>query len=73
MYIDDNPENAAAATALGMHGIHFTSPDAFRTELIRLGLLGDDQSWDRGSIRLHPIPLSLRGWMWWLSAAALSA
>ena len=28
-YIDDNPRNAAAATALGMHGIHFIGPVAF--------------------------------------------
>jgi 2-haloacid dehalogenase len=39
VYIDDNPKNAAAATALGLHGIHFTSPDALRRELGQLGLL----------------------------------
>ncbi len=39
VYIDDNPGNAAAATALGMHGIHFTGPDALRAELVSLGLL----------------------------------
>jgi 2-haloacid dehalogenase len=38
-YIDDNPGNAAAATALGMHGIHFTDPAALRQELAELGLL----------------------------------
>jgi 2-haloacid dehalogenase len=37
VYIDDNPHNAAAATALGMHGIHFTQPTALRRELAGLG------------------------------------
>ena len=40
VYIDDNPNNAEAATALGMHGIHFTDPPALRQELSALGLLG---------------------------------
>lgn len=39
IYIDDNPANAAAAATLGLHGIHFTAPDALRDELERLGLL----------------------------------
>ena len=39
VFIDDNPTNAAAATAMGMHGIHFTRPDALRADLTRLGLL----------------------------------
>ena len=39
VFIDDNPKNAAAAAALGMEGIHFTSPEALRTDLTRLGLL----------------------------------
>ena len=39
VFIDDNPGNAAAATALGMHGIHFTSPERLRRELAALGLL----------------------------------
>jgi 2-haloacid dehalogenase len=40
VYIDDNPRNAAAASALGMHGIAFTEPAALRRELAALGLLG---------------------------------
>ena len=40
VYIDDNPRNAAAATALGMHGIAFTDPAALRRALVALGLLG---------------------------------
>jgi 2-haloacid dehalogenase len=40
VYIDDNPRNAAAASALGMHGIAFTDPAALRAELAALGLLG---------------------------------
>jgi 2-haloacid dehalogenase len=39
VFIDDNPANAQAASALGMHGIHFRSPAALRDELGRLGLL----------------------------------
>ena len=39
VFIDDNPANAAAATALGIHGIHFRSPEALRSELVSLGLL----------------------------------
>lgn len=39
VYVDDNRKNAEAATALGLHGIHFTSPGALRTELVGLGLL----------------------------------
>jgi 2-haloacid dehalogenase len=37
VYIDDNATNAAAATSLGMHGIHFTSPHALTNELCELG------------------------------------
>lgn len=39
VYIDDNPTNADAATDLGLHGIHFSGPDALRAELERLQLL----------------------------------
>lgn len=39
VYIDDNPRNAAVATDLGLHGIHFTDPAALRTELAKVGLL----------------------------------
>ena len=39
VFIDDDPANAAAATSLGMHGIHFRSPDLLRRELRALGLL----------------------------------
>jgi 2-haloacid dehalogenase len=39
VYIDDNPANAAAATRLGMHGLHFTDPPTLRTDLAALGLL----------------------------------
>ena len=39
VYIDDNPGNAAAATALGIHGIHFRSPELLRRELESLGIL----------------------------------
>jgi len=39
VFIDDNPGNAAAATALGIHGIHFRSPELLRRELEALALL----------------------------------
>lgn len=39
VFIDDNPANAAAATALGIHGIQFQSPRLLRRELKDLGLL----------------------------------
>ena len=39
VYIDDNPRNAEAARALGIHGIHFTDPPKLRRELEGLRLL----------------------------------
>ena len=39
VYIDDNPGNAAAAMALGIHGIHFRSPELLRRELETLDIL----------------------------------
>lgn len=39
VFIDDNPANAAIATTLGIHGIHFRSPKRLRGELESLGLL----------------------------------
>ncbi|MGA9865576.1 MAG: HAD family phosphatase [Acetobacteraceae bacterium] len=38
VFVDDNPRNADAATALGMHGIHFVSPAGLRADLAKLGL-----------------------------------
>jgi 2-haloacid dehalogenase len=39
VYIDDLERNVHAATALGMHGIHFTAPSALRNELVNIGLI----------------------------------
>ena len=39
VFIDDNPKNAQAANALGIHGIHFQSPAQLRRELVSLDLL----------------------------------
>jgi 2-haloacid dehalogenase len=39
VYIDDNAKNAEVSRALGLHGIHFTSPEALARELVSLGLL----------------------------------
>jgi len=44
VYIDDKTANAEAARRFGMHGIHFTTSDALRRELDRLGLLCDHRS-----------------------------
>lgn len=38
-FVDDNAENVAAAAALGLHALRFTSPAALRADLTRLGLL----------------------------------
>jgi 2-haloacid dehalogenase len=39
VFIDDVAANTAAATALGMRGIHFTGPDQLRRDLAALSLL----------------------------------
>ena len=39
VFIDDVEGNAVAATALGIHGIHFRSPEQLRRELAAVGLL----------------------------------
>ena len=39
VFIDDLIENIEVARSLGMHGIHFQSPDQVETELKKLGLL----------------------------------
>lgn len=39
VFIDDMPANAAAATALGIRGVHFRSPAQLRGELAACGLL----------------------------------
>jgi 2-haloacid dehalogenase len=39
VFVDDNPANAKAASNLGIHGIHFRSPQQLRRELVALGLL----------------------------------
>ena len=39
VFVDDVPENAEAASTLGIHGIHFRSPEQLRRELVALGML----------------------------------
>jgi 2-haloacid dehalogenase len=39
VFIDDAAGNAAAASTLGIHGIHFRSPAQLRRELVAVGLL----------------------------------
>lgn len=39
VFIDDNPRNAEAAAALGIHGVHFRSAAELRRELAGLALL----------------------------------
>ncbi len=41
VFIDDTPANAAAASDLGMTGLHFTTAERLRDELVALGLLGE--------------------------------
>jgi 2-haloacid dehalogenase len=38
-YVDDKVTNVEAAAALGFTGVHFTTPDVLRDDLVRLGLL----------------------------------
>ena len=39
VFLDDRAENVAAATALGIQGVHFTGPAEARAELSRQGVL----------------------------------
>jgi 2-haloacid dehalogenase len=39
VFIDDVAKNAQAASALGIHGIHFRSADQLRHELVAVGIL----------------------------------
>ena len=43
VFIDDVAKNAVAASELGLHGIHFRSPDQLRSELVSLGMLPDSR------------------------------
>jgi HAD superfamily hydrolase (TIGR01509 family) len=39
IFIDDGLHNVNGARAVGMDGVHFTSPDALETALIERGVL----------------------------------
>jgi 2-haloacid dehalogenase len=39
VFIDDNINNIVAGNALGLHTIHFQSPEQLRTDLLALGIL----------------------------------
>ena len=39
VFIDDNRANVEAADALGIHGIHFHTPEQLRADLVALGFL----------------------------------
>jgi len=39
VFIDDDPGNARAASALGIHGIHFRGPPTLRQDLGAVGIL----------------------------------
>jgi 2-haloacid dehalogenase len=41
VFIDDVAVNAAAASRLGIHGIHFRSPDQLRSDLAAVGLFAE--------------------------------
>ena len=40
VFIDDTEANVVTANRLGFYGIHFTTPDDLRRQLVALGLLG---------------------------------
>jgi putative hydrolase of the HAD superfamily len=44
VFIDDRPENVAGAAAVGIHGVHFTTPEAVRTALAGHGVLATPRS-----------------------------
>jgi 2-haloacid dehalogenase len=39
VFVDDVKANVEAAAALGIYGVHFTSPEALREKLVTIGLL----------------------------------
>ncbi len=39
IFFDDRPENVAGAAALGIRGVHFTTPQAARTALTGHGIV----------------------------------
>jgi 2-haloacid dehalogenase len=39
LFIDDNARNVAAAEAMGIHAIHFQSPEQLRNHILEMGLL----------------------------------
>ncbi len=43
IFVDDRRENAAAASALGIHGVHYEGPQRLEEELKRLGLKLSDR------------------------------
>lgn len=44
VFIDDRPANVAGAAAVGIHGVHFTTPEAVRTALAGHGILTTPRS-----------------------------
>ena len=42
VFVDDSPANVEGANAAGIHGVLFTTAEAFRAELVRLELLAPD-------------------------------
>jgi len=38
LFIDDNARNIDGAQALGIHGIHFLSPEQLKSDLVKLGI-----------------------------------
>ena len=39
VFVDDLPANVEAARAEGLHGVHFTTPERLRDDLVKLGAL----------------------------------
>lgn len=42
MFVDDRRENAAAASSLGIHGVHYEGPQRLKDELVKLGVEFED-------------------------------
>lgn len=70
VFIDDMPQNVAAANALGMHGILFTGPSALRDELINIGLLNPPAKIDHAAAWVSDLARARAFYEHWFSATS---
>lgn len=59
VFIDDNPDNIAAAEALGINGVHFTDAATLRAVLERLDLLLSSHPASRPTLRNHLVGIGM--------------